>query len=203
MFCCCIFSTCDIQSSTTTFIDNIPLISTRGDSSSCQQHHEQDDDIIGEEVRPQPPPVNHFDSRSELLYSVLQDHTYALQQQQLPPQLPPPPPLPLQPQPCQVQQAPSIQQIPRQISDVTSTNSISMPNNVGQLTSPNYQNPIPSGTIPLNNYQTKSTSAFTFIYKPTGNYNIKIYVILFFLTSRCHRIIFEKCFLVLFLCLCD
>lgn len=67
-------STCDVQSSTTTFIDNIPLTSTRNDPSSYQQHTDQDDDIIGEEIRPTP--VNTMDVRIRTVHAVQHDHTY-------------------------------------------------------------------------------------------------------------------------------
>lgn len=83
LFCCfvsCIFSTSDIQSTTSTFIDNIPLISTRGDDSIQYQQHQQnqndqDDDIIGEEVRPSPIDST-MDVRMQALHALLQDHTY-------------------------------------------------------------------------------------------------------------------------------
>lgn len=111
---CCfvspIFSTCDIQSATSTFIDNIPLTTStsRGDigafnhhlavsasnnnSSSITYHSNHpntnnaednyadhsDADLIGEECRPGP--INTLlDARSQALYAVLQDHTYAIQ----------------------------------------------------------------------------------------------------------------------------
>lgn len=108
------YSTCDIQSATSTFIDNIPLTSTsRGDSgpynnpshlsvtasnSSSIAYHSNnpthptsnttttDDhyaehseaDLVGEECRPGPINTS-LDARSQALFAVLQDHTYAIQ----------------------------------------------------------------------------------------------------------------------------
>lgn len=72
-------STSDIQSTTSTFVDNIPLISARTDDASGYQQHggtnDQDDDIIGEEVRPLPIDSS-MDSRMRALHALLQDHTY-------------------------------------------------------------------------------------------------------------------------------
>lgn len=68
-------STSDIQSTTSTFVDNIPLISARTDEASGYQQHGQDDDIIGEEVRPLPIDSS-MDSRMRALHALLQDHTY-------------------------------------------------------------------------------------------------------------------------------
>lgn len=73
-------STSDIQSTTSTFVDNIPLISARTDEAFGYQQHgganEQDDDMIGEEVRPLPIDSS-MDSRMRALHALLQDHTYA------------------------------------------------------------------------------------------------------------------------------
>lgn len=89
-------STCDIQSSTTTFIDNIPLISTRSDTSSYHQQTDQDDDIIGEEVRPAP--VTTMDERFRTLHVVLQDHSYSYLQLPERIEIEPPPPTVVAPQ---------------------------------------------------------------------------------------------------------
>lgn len=67
-------STSDIQSSTSTLVDNIPLISARGDDSR-QNQNDQDDDIISEEVRPLPIDCT-MDVRMQALHALLQDHTY-------------------------------------------------------------------------------------------------------------------------------
>lgn len=74
------FSTSDIQSTTPTYIDNIPLISTRVDDSIqykqyYQNENEQDDDIIGEEVRPAPIDST-MDAQMQALHALRQDHTY-------------------------------------------------------------------------------------------------------------------------------
>lgn len=67
-------STSDIQSTTSTFVDNIPLISARTDESTGYQSH-QDEDIIGEEVRPLPIDSS-MDAQMRALHALLQDHTY-------------------------------------------------------------------------------------------------------------------------------
>lgn len=67
-------STSDIQSTTSTFVDNIPLVSTRGDESYSNAN-DLDDDIIGEEVRPKPIDSS-MDSKMQALHALLQDHTY-------------------------------------------------------------------------------------------------------------------------------
>lgn len=71
-----IFSTSDIQSTSTTFSDNIPvpLIPTRVEDYQANAN-DQDDDIIGEEVRPLPIDSS-VDSRTRALQAFLQDHTY-------------------------------------------------------------------------------------------------------------------------------
>lgn len=77
MFCLHAFcSTSDIQSTTSTFFDNIPvpLVSARGDESHLTLN-EQDDDIIGEEVRPTPIDSS-MDAKMRALHALLQDHTY-------------------------------------------------------------------------------------------------------------------------------
>lgn len=69
-------SSCDLSSTTTTFIDNIPLTSTRGDNiPHGQRAGEDDDELIGEEVRPAP--MNVADGKVHLLQVIVQDHTYA------------------------------------------------------------------------------------------------------------------------------
>lgn len=69
-----IYSTSDIQSTTSTFVDNIPLVSARGDESYSNTN-DLDDDIIGEEVRPKPIDSS-MDSKMQALHALLQDHTY-------------------------------------------------------------------------------------------------------------------------------
>lgn len=94
-----LYSTCEIQSSSSSFTDNIPLISTRGDTLSLggaqfnnSAYHTQtgqhqtggqpdhDDDIIGEEVRP-PPVSSTLDAKLQILYAISQDHNYSIQNQ--------------------------------------------------------------------------------------------------------------------------
>ncbi|XP_037031288.1 uncharacterized protein LOC119070877 [Bradysia coprophila] len=67
-------NTCDIQSSTATFIDNIPLVSTRGDPSVTYTSHDQDEDFVGEETRPKP--ISSVDPHLKSLYGFLNDHNY-------------------------------------------------------------------------------------------------------------------------------
>ncbi|KAJ6646257.1 Inactive histone-lysine N-methyltransferase 2E [Pseudolycoriella hygida] len=67
-------NTCDIQSSTATFIDNIPLVSTRGDTSVTYNTHDQDEDVVGEETRPKP--ISSVDPIIKSLYGILNDHNY-------------------------------------------------------------------------------------------------------------------------------
>ncbi|XP_031630526.1 inactive histone-lysine N-methyltransferase 2E isoform X2 [Contarinia nasturtii] len=67
-------NTSDIQSTTSTFVDNIPLVSARGDESYSNSN-DMEDDIIGEEVRPKPIDAS-MDSRMRALHALLQDHTY-------------------------------------------------------------------------------------------------------------------------------
>lgn len=67
-------NTSDIQSTTSTFVDNIPLVSTRGDESYSNAN-DLDDDIIGEEVRPKPIDSS-MDAKMQALHALLQDHTY-------------------------------------------------------------------------------------------------------------------------------
>lgn len=67
-------NTSDIQSTTSTFVDNIPLVSTRGDDSYSNAN-DLDDDIIGEEVRPKPIDSS-MDAKMQALHALLQDHTY-------------------------------------------------------------------------------------------------------------------------------
>lgn len=68
-------NTSDIQSTTSTFVDNIPLVSARGDDHYNSNANDQDDDIIGEEVRPLPIDSS-MDARMRALHTLLQDHTY-------------------------------------------------------------------------------------------------------------------------------
>lgn len=75
-------STSDIQSTPSSFTDNIPLISTRGDDYQ-QQNQDQEDDIIGEEVRPSPIDTT-MDSRMQALHALLQDHTYVQMPKKVP-----------------------------------------------------------------------------------------------------------------------
>lgn len=157
MFCCCIFSTCDIQSSTTTFIDNIPLISTRGDSTSYQQPLDHDDDIIGEEVRPSP--VNTLDTRLQSVYAILNDHTYSVPQKLSPT----PPPA------VTVASASAVCQL-QPISRHCSTGEIATTNS--------FQNAISAGStlhVFTSGATVKPTSTgYTFIYNPTGKQNTQI-----------------------------
>lgn len=67
-------STSDIQTTTSTFVDNIPLVSARGEESYSNTN-DMDDDIIGEEVRPKPIDSS-MDVRMQALHALLQDHTY-------------------------------------------------------------------------------------------------------------------------------
>lgn len=69
-----VYSTCDIQSSTATFIDNIPLVSTRGDPTVTYNSHDQDEDFVGEETRPKP--ISSLDPHLKSLYGFLNDHNY-------------------------------------------------------------------------------------------------------------------------------
>lgn len=69
-------STSDVQSTTSTFSDNIPvpLIAAHIDDSQANSN-DQDEDIIGEEVRPLPIDSS-MDARTRALQAFLQDHTY-------------------------------------------------------------------------------------------------------------------------------
>jgi hypothetical protein len=85
----------------TTFIDNIPLTSSRNDSrvefeANKWNQTEHDEEMIGVEIRPQP--VNTSDLKILSLHAVLQDHTYYTPAVTPPPPLPAPPPLTPSPQ---------------------------------------------------------------------------------------------------------
>lgn len=67
-------STSDIQTTTSTSVDNIPLVSARGEEGYTNAN-DMDDDIIGEEVRPKPIDST-MDVRMQALHALLQDHTY-------------------------------------------------------------------------------------------------------------------------------
>lgn len=143
------------------------MITTRGDTASASigHHGDQDDDIIGEEIRPSP--VQTMDTKLQTLYTILQDHTYSVQQP------------PSRPAIVEASVSVSIQpSVPVHVVTTTVSTPSPLPANAANVTVPstvtastpsgiNYQNAIPIGNT-VHVYPTKTSSGFTYIYNPTG-----------------------------------
>lgn len=156
-------STCDIQSSTTTFIDNIPL-PTRSDTTSYHRQTDQDDDIIGEEVRPTP--VTTMDERLRTLHAVLQDHSYSYLQPPKRTEIDPPPPVVAaqQPTPSQLLQS-NVDSVPTNSNVV-----VGVPLSITPIGSSAIS---PSSSISVatttNASLTKTPTGYTYMYNPSAS----------------------------------